>query len=263
MEIMKNYQRGFNPLSNRTLIIAGMALLTCHMTKAAMTDFGDSTYWTPYAYGSGVELNNVNSGSGFQVTFAANAGGNNMSAGYVSTFSLRGDFVIDMDFTLNVWPPPPNGVRLAISLGANIGQTRESTIYTSGDGYNFAANGWHIVAGTGLNGTLQIARVGGTLSGSYWDAILASWVLIGSASGFSQDFPVTMSSWSDGWFGHQAVEVTMNDVHITTGPDAIVLGGGSKAANPVPEPSTYVTGVLMMLPFGASALRMLRKRQVA
>ena len=31
----------------------------------------------------------------------------------------------------------------------------------------------------------------------------------------------------------------------------------------VPEPSTYVAGALLLLPFGASALRILRKRQVA
>jgi hypothetical protein len=247
-----------------SLVIVVMAMLTCHITKAAMANFGDSTAWTPYAYGSGVTLNTASDGSEFQVDFAANAQGDNMSAGYVSTFSLHGDFVIDMDFALNVWPPPANGVRLAIGLGGGSGTIRESTIYTSGDGYNFAANNsWHIVPATGLSGRLQMARVGDTLSGSYWDATLASWILIGSASGFSQDFPVWVSSWTDGTFGHQPVQVAMNDVQITTGPDGIIAGGGVNpdgGVNPaVPEPSTCLAGALLLLPFGASLIRKLRK----
>jgi hypothetical protein len=32
---------------------------------------------------------------------------------------------------------------------------------------------------------------------------------------------------------------------------------------PVPEPGTLITGALMLLPFGASTLRILRRRQVA
>jgi hypothetical protein len=32
---------------------------------------------------------------------------------------------------------------------------------------------------------------------------------------------------------------------------------------PVPEPTTMVAGALLLLPFGASTLRMLRKKQTA
>jgi hypothetical protein len=38
---------------------------------------------------------------------------------------------------------------------------------------------------------------------------------------------------------------------------------GAPAATPVPEPTTMVAGVLLLLPFGASALRMLRKNRAA
>ena len=36
----------------------------------------------------------------------------------------------------------------------------------------------------------------------------------------------------------------------------------SPAVNPVPEPSTYIAGALLLLPFGASTLRMLRKKHI-
>jgi hypothetical protein len=36
-----------------------------------------------------------------------------------------------------------------------------------------------------------------------------------------------------------------------------------QSPSPVPEPSTYLAGALALLPFGASALRSLRKRQLA
>jgi hypothetical protein len=37
----------------------------------------------------------------------------------------------------------------------------------------------------------------------------------------------------------------------------------SYTPNPVPEPTTMIAGALLLLPFGASTLRILRKRQVA
>jgi len=46
-----------------------------------------------------------------------------------------------------------------------------------------------------------------------------------------------------------------------TGQDFIYSNsGGSKLSPPVPEPSTMVAGVMMAMPFGASALRILRKK---
>jgi hypothetical protein len=50
------------------------------------------------------------------------------------------------------------------------------------------------------------------------------------------------------WFAEREV----NDVQSLAGP-----------WNAVPEPTTMIAGALLLLPFGASTLRMLRKRQVA
>jgi hypothetical protein len=267
---MKNYQGGFSSTSIRTLMIAVMAMLTCHVTQAAMANFNDSTQWRQATDGSGVQLNNVNNGSGFQVNFAADAqtgADGNMAAGYESTFTLQGNFVIELNYSLNFWPPspPPNGVRLAISLGPFLGSIRESTIYTSGDGYTFEAGGYTYVPTADQSGSLIMARMGDTISGYYWSAVDAAWVLVGSASGYSRDFPIWVSSWSDWGFCHQPVSVTLSDLQISTGADAIIPGpvipapiipGGDPA---VPEPSTCLAGALLLLPFGASLIRKLRK----
>jgi hypothetical protein len=268
---MGELQNPFSSTPIRTLTLAVMTMLNCHITKATLANFSDSSAWTPYVYGSGVQLNNVNGGGGLQVDFAAGAqpvDQNGMWAGYISTFSLQGDFVIQMNYTLNTWPPDPNGVRLAITLAPWVGMERESTFYTSGNAYCLQTyGGLTYVPTTALSGMLQMARVGGTLTGSYWDPISASWVVVGSASGYSQDFSVYAVSWTDtATFGHQAVEVTLNDLEIT---GTAIPGTGivpppiNPAGTPVPEPTTMIAGALMLLPFGASALRSLRKRQLA
>ena len=50
--------------------------------------------------------------------------------------------------------------------------------------------------------------------------------------------------------------------------EADIIGPNGKTGNvaafgPVPEPTTFIAGALLLLPFGASTLRMLRKKQVA
>jgi hypothetical protein len=51
------------------------------------------------------------------------------------------------------------------------------------------------------------------------------------------------------------------------GPDVFGNQGRTYAigvdVSTVPEPTTMIAGALLLLPFGASTLRMLRKRQVA
>jgi hypothetical protein len=58
-----------------------------------------------------------------------------------------------------------------------------------------------------------------------------------------------------------------DDFNVGAGADASPIAQyeflGTFTATPVPEPTTVIAGVLMLLPFGASALRMLRKKVVA
>jgi hypothetical protein len=41
------------------------------------------------------------------------------------------------------------------------------------------------------------------------------------------------------------------------------IGGDWVKSSPVPEPSTYIAGALMVLPFGASTMRIMRRKQSA
>jgi hypothetical protein len=49
----------------------------------------------------------------------------------------------------------------------------------------------------------------------------------------------------------------------TGGPSSGSVDINSITVSPVPEPTTMIAGALLLLPFGASTLRMLRKRQTA
>ncbi|MGA2864077.1 MAG: hypothetical protein ABSF95_06270 [Verrucomicrobiota bacterium] len=237
------------------------ALLACNICEAAMTDFGDNTEWMPTVFGLGVQMNNV--ANGFQVGFATDAhpGGvvsssypTVIAAGYQSTFELRGDFTIDVSYSLNVWPAA-SGVRLGIGLMPYLGVQRECTIYTSGDAYSVNAAGFSYVSTTDRSGMMQLARVGGTLTGSYWNPTSQSWVAIRSAQGYSEDFGVGLSAWTDSsTFGHQSVELTMNNLAISaqtilSGPYPLpywvqpTSGGGIPA---VPEANTLWAGALAL-----------------
>jgi hypothetical protein len=60
------------------------------------------------------------------------------------------------------------------------------------------------------------------------------------------------------WFGGFKDDLQM------TGPDNYEVSGVMDLiATPVPEPTTMIAGALLLLPFGASTLRMFRKRQMA
>jgi len=203
--------------------------------------------WTPYVYGSGVQMQTVDNGYAFKSDYAANAQPVNippiaefpadysMTTGYYSSFLMRGDFSVRMSYTLDVWPPSPNGILLGITLAPFIGTLRESSIYT-GDAYAFVVGGPASVPTTDQSGSLMMSRVGETLSSYYWNTATTSWVSLGSVVGYSQDFPITLSTALTGPFGAHAVEVTLGDVQIA---GTMVAGPSS----PVPEASTLWTGI--------------------
>jgi hypothetical protein len=254
----RTLQNRFGSTPVRTLALAVMTLLTCHIAKAAMADFGDSNYWTPQNSSSGAQLTPVDNGNGFQVNFASGVLG---GVGYQSAFTLQGDFDIQVNYTLTDWPTAPNSACVGISLGPYIGSMRLSTVYTSGDAYAFetTSTGLAYVPTTDQSGSLRIARVGNTLSGYYWSAANSAWMLTGSATGYSQNFGVFIGSWitegipTTGQVGDIESDLQMSGTLIT----------GNVVPSPVPEPSTMIAGALALLPFGFTALRSLRKRQLA
>jgi hypothetical protein len=86
-----------------------------------------------------------------------------------------------------------------------------------------------------------------------------------AAEGVSLD-PVVVSA----WFGTvpNAVQETLAnngvfDASIYVDPSYNGPGGHATFWSPVPEPTTMIAGALLLLPFGASTLRMLRKNRTA
>jgi hypothetical protein len=64
-------------------------------------------------------------------------------------------------------------------------------------------------------------------------------------------------------FNEIAIEVLNNSQDEATTSFSVSLGVNQPAVAPVPEPTTVLAGALMLLPFGASALRGLRRKQAA
>jgi len=104
----------------------------------------------------------------------------------------------------------------------------------------------------------------------------ASWVNLGELGGANNIWAFTTFTLDSSWFtsinaGLQ-VHIDIDSTH-TSNVWAVSLaksvittdGSGLPDPNPgvVPEPSTYVAGALMLLPFGASALRIIRKNRKA
>jgi len=153
----------------------------------------------------------------------------------------------------------------AISLNSDF-QSYYNTSLTAQSGSQAAYNG-------GNNGWSETLSVSGTpflFDGVYF----ASWpnanpagaseVTVRGLLDGQQEWSITENINSSGW--------TYFDGTGTTAVDELLIGDGSNSpwlmdtlsiSSPVvPEPTTIISGMLMLLPFGASALRILRKGQM-
>ncbi len=193
------------------------------------SDFSDRSTWIRWVAGSGVQL--APRDQGFDVAYAANAQpspGNDsaMSGSFISTFALRGDFTIEVDYALTTWPAS-SGVRLGLGLcWPSIGMIREGQGPYTQEQYTFGAGPYVHVQTGDQHGTLRLVRKGGTLLGYYRSLADGSWVLAGSRTGdpvFTNDFQVSISSWTDGpTFGHEAVGITLS--HFVMTADTVLPG---------------------------------------
>jgi hypothetical protein len=218
--------------------LRGLAALVAGCAAAAadpggspqISNFSDAGTWIRYVYGSGVQV--TPSGNGFEADYAAGAqpGPNNgISAGYTSTFALRGDFTLDIDYRLKTWPAE-SGIRLGLGVWPSICMIRAGTAeggqMYSGELYSFSAGPFVTVQTSDRRGTLRLVRRGGTLSGYYRSSAGGPWVLAGSRSGdpvFLQDFQVSVESWTDSSsFGGRPVALTLGNFVMTA--DTVLPG---------------------------------------
>jgi hypothetical protein len=144
-----------------------------------------------------------------------------MSAGYTSMCRLRGNFDIQVSYTLDVWPDG-NGTRLGITSGWSMtrasfggpkdypGRPREA--------YGAEMNGSAkaITATTHRSGALRLTRVGTTMNAYRLDG--STWVLQHSAKAPSGDVPFSIAAWSENAvFTDRDVVAAFDDFVITAG----------------------------------------------
>ncbi len=208
--------------------LAGLAAL-CASTAAdpggspQHSNFSDTATWIPLVKGSGVQLTPV--GQGFATAYAANTQpdpgkGMGIAAGYMSSFALRGDFTIDIDYALTTWPASC-GVRLGLGVWPSICMIRQGQGPYTQEWLTFGAGPYASIPTADQHGTLRLVRKGGELLGYYRSLTDGSWVLVGSRKDnpvFTNDFQVFVCSWTDSsTFGEQAVGITLSNFVMTAG----------------------------------------------
>ena len=191
---------------------------------STMSDFADTANWSRRVSGTGIRLRP--SGNGFEIDYSAEARPDSagMVAGYTSTFALRGDFTLDVDYTLKEWPPV-SGVRLGLGVWPSICTIREA-LPELGDAYTFGAGPYEHIPTGDRHGSLRLVRTGGTLAGYYRSSHSSPWVRIGSRSDnpvFLNDFQVSVASWtSEDAFARQPVAITLDNLAMTA--DTVLPG---------------------------------------
>jgi hypothetical protein len=162
---------------------------------------------------------------------------------------------------------------LVIAVQANASLYNISYTETDGNG-SYAASGWlDVTAGLATTGSLAVT--GGAKAGIY--SLLAP---AGSDSSFVWDnvviYPGTPGfltstaglAWKNAtdevnmWYNASAQYGAPDNSYSFWGvpPNWTMQTWGTATLTPVPEPTTMIAGALLLLPFGASTLRVLRRR---
>ncbi len=187
----------------------------------------NSTVWTVKATGTGPSL--VANNGRIEVTLPSNSV-NDPSLGVFgdglgTVCPLGGDFDIQVDFNLLVWPQS-SGVRVGVVIQDSAGGAverigfgpteslslpREAYLTHFADGVN------GVTQTSDLTGTLRLVRTGGTFTGYYLSS--GGWVLIHSGPATSTgDLHVGFWAWShNALFGGQTVTVDFDNFVVSSG----------------------------------------------
>jgi hypothetical protein len=192
--------------------------------------------------------------------------------------SLAGAMSVNASMIVSLVPDTQNAapgqmVNVSVDLSGSPGFTMNAisavilydpTVFTYVDpsvaqGGLIIDNGWDLMAAAGTPGELRVA-------GMVWSPPFGSQIAAGSGTVFTftllvnANSPLGLSalSWGNAGngVGFDYGDADWNDVVLPS-------YGASINVAPVPEPTTMIAGALLLLPFGASTLRILRKRQTA
>jgi len=186
-------------------------------------DAVDTSLWTAFSVGSGPTWAETN--GRLEIAHPSTAADDPtvhyFMAGYDGVCKLRGDYDIQVSYSLLTWPFG-SGVRIGLntgvmaterdSLGTNDfpGQPRESYVTDASDGvHGFVSTG-------DLSGALRQVRSGGTVTGYYLSA--GSWIPIHSSPAATGDVVFRIVSWSHDYaFTNQNVQIAFDDFVVNQG----------------------------------------------
>jgi hypothetical protein len=181
----------------------------------------DPGLWSTEIYGYPVQMVEQNQQLEYFVP-AASAGGE-YGARLVSVFQMRGDFDIQVDFSLLQWPNF-NGVRSAVALTDSYyddyGVERSSLSPTDPLGahevYVADFGPLVIVETQDLAGKLRLVRSGGAQTGYYWSA--EGWVPLLTDPVTTADIKIQLHVWShDYCFQHHDIRGAFDNFTVVSG----------------------------------------------
>jgi len=197
-----------------------LLLLTASSAGLAATVYDDFNLkqWYIFRGGSGPSVHESN--QRVEMMFAANSsdapGTGEFFVAYQSKCELQGDFDLQVDFSLLRFPQS-NGTRIGIGV-ANAAVERTSFLGGPEVYLVDAHHGFTVMPTTDKVGKLRAVRVGGVLSGYYFDATLKAWQLIDSTPVTTATGAFALQVWS-GYsdFAHKSIKVAWDNVILNSG----------------------------------------------
>lgn len=119
---------------------------------------------------------------------------------------------------------------------------------------------WAAIYDTGLNGNVEVTSGGNGLSGTRFAASGGDAAAIADAALMIANLNGNYNLTGNLLFPDPNTTQGNGDGNLV---QELLMRTGDTTATPVPEPTTMVAGALLLLPFGASTLRMLRTRRTA
>jgi hypothetical protein len=184
----------------------------------------DPTLWTVEVWGSGPQLAEAN--QQLEIFFPGSSSGADFGCKLASTFLLRGDFDVQVDFLLITWPFG-NGVRMGFGIeegGVPYHAGVERTSFGQDD-YPWEPrevycvdfpDGVHGITGTSdMIGSLRLVRYGATQTGYYYGS--GEWVVIGTGPAPTEDVAIKVAAWSAYQFMHWDVLAAWDNLVVNSG----------------------------------------------
>jgi hypothetical protein len=199
----------------------------------------DSTRWTVSI--SSPDMTLAPSSGGVLMSMAGSAHGTSFGATLTSLCSVEGDFDIQVDYQLGLWPAK-SGVRLALGASSKSGfgaaierdslsandvpvQRPGSEVYLT-DFEPLASGTFMDVPTTDVQGMLRLVRSGGSVT-AYFASPGGSWTIVASTAAPNEPVTLALQTWSgDGVFNKQSggASVTFSNFAVNVGqlncPDA-------------------------------------------